>query len=166
MKSRDHIWYFFCRNENVERQSRQTSSGFWKITGVSGKVEDRWGLYGVSGEIGSKRVLVFKQEKKCKGIKSDWVIHEFLYTLLPENQVLFSSSSSISQPLIFGSICGFCWFMTLMEWVCYVFHWSSGIFYRGPMLSADWNIRVTTKTSYWRMQQIPIPLLSPIWLLA
>ncbi|KFK42491.1 hypothetical protein AALP_AA1G000300 [Arabis alpina] len=89
IKSRDHVWYFFCSKENKyangDRQSRTTSNGFWKITGVPVKVVDQWGLYGVPGVIGYKRTLVFQKDKNSKGVKSDWVMQEFHYTLLPEN---------------------------------------------------------------------------------
>ncbi|VVA89702.1 unnamed protein product [Arabis nemorensis] len=90
IKSRDHFWYFFYCKENKyangDRQSRTTSSGAWKITGKPVKVEDQWGLYGVAGVIGYKIHLVWQKDKNSKGIKSDWVIQEFHYTLLPENQ--------------------------------------------------------------------------------
>ncbi|CAA7056219.1 unnamed protein product [Microthlaspi erraticum] len=98
IKSRDRMWYFFSRRENKyasgNRQSRRTASGsgFWKITGDHVDVKDQWGTWcGSRGTvIGQKRVLGFHRGKSSssssKGTKSDWVIHEYHYTLLPENQ--------------------------------------------------------------------------------
>uniref|UniRef100_A0A1J3HMR0 NAC domain-containing protein 1 n=1 Tax=Noccaea caerulescens TaxID=107243 RepID=A0A1J3HMR0_NOCCA len=98
IKSRDRVWYFFSPRENKyasgNRQSRRTisGSGFWKLTGEHVDVKDQWGTWcGNRGTIiGQKRVLGFHRGKSSssssKGIKSDWVIHEYHYTLLPENQ--------------------------------------------------------------------------------
>ncbi|KAL1220322.1 NAC domain-containing protein 1 [Cardamine amara subsp. amara] len=88
-KSRDPMWYFFSRRDNKygngNRQNRTTISGKWKLTGDAVDVKDQWGTWcGTPGKkIGHKRVLVF-----LDGIntKSDWVIHEFHYELLPEHK--------------------------------------------------------------------------------
>lgn len=97
MKSRDLAWYFFSgRGSNGDRQNRRTSSGFWKITGHPVEVKDQWGTWcGVKGKIGYKRVLVFRRGKSSssQSTKSDWVMHEYHYTLLPEDQVLFIHST-------------------------------------------------------------------------
>ncbi|KAJ4914661.1 NAC domain-containing protein 1 [Raphanus sativus] len=88
IKSRDVVWYFLSRREeNVgSRQSRRTPSGFWKLTGDPVDVNDRWGhLSGFRGKIGYKRVLTFGKGKSSSS-KSDWVMHELHYTLLPEHK--------------------------------------------------------------------------------
>ncbi|XP_010457186.1 PREDICTED: NAC domain-containing protein 1-like [Camelina sativa] len=90
-KSRDAMWYFFsCRVNkygNGNRQSRTTVSGKWKLTGESVEVKDQWGIAsGVRGKIGHKRVLVFLDARFPDKTKSDWVIHEFHYDLLPEHK--------------------------------------------------------------------------------
>ncbi|AEE27216.1 NAC domain-containing protein 1 [Arabidopsis thaliana] len=89
-KSRDAMWYFFSRRENNKgnRQSRTTVSGKWKLTGESVEVKDQWGFCseGFRGKIGHKRVLVFLDGRYPDKTKSDWVIHEFHYDLLPEHQ--------------------------------------------------------------------------------
>ncbi|KAJ4914680.1 NAC domain-containing protein 1 [Raphanus sativus] len=77
------------RGSNGDRQNRRTSSGFWKITGHPVEVKDQWGTWcGVKGKIGYKRVLVFRRGKSSssQSTKSDWVMHEYHYTLLPEDQ--------------------------------------------------------------------------------
>ncbi|KAG7595541.1 NAC domain superfamily [Arabidopsis suecica] len=87
-KSRDAMWYFFSRREinNGNRQSRTTVSGKWKLTGDPANVTDQWGISsGVRGKIGHKRVLVFLDGRYPDKTKSDWVIHEFHYDLLPEH---------------------------------------------------------------------------------
>ncbi|KAF3611896.1 hypothetical protein DY000_02044210 [Brassica cretica] len=90
VKSRDLVWYFFSRRDaNGDRQNRRTSSGFWKITGDPVDVKDQWGTWcGFAGKIGYKKVLVFRMGRSSSSHspKSDWVIHEYHYTLVPENQ--------------------------------------------------------------------------------
>ncbi|KAF8075631.1 hypothetical protein N665_1075s0010 [Sinapis alba] len=90
VKSRDLVWYFFSRRDvNGDRQNRRTSSGFWKITGNPANVKDQWGTWcEVAGKIGHKKVLVFRggRSSSTPTPKSDWVIHEYHYTLVPENQ--------------------------------------------------------------------------------
>ncbi|CAH2039176.1 unnamed protein product [Thlaspi arvense] len=96
VQSRDPVWYFFSRRENKyasgNRQSRRTisGSGFWKLTGESVDVKDQWGFWcGAPGKIGQKRVLGFHRGRNAssKGSKSDWVIHEYHYTLPPEEEI-------------------------------------------------------------------------------
>ncbi|KAF8112962.1 hypothetical protein N665_0058s0061 [Sinapis alba] len=98
IKSRDLVWYFLSRreNNNGSRQSRRTPSGFWKLTGVPVDVKDQWGhLSGFPGKkIGLKRVLTFhtgnlesisiNSNSSSDKNKSEWVMHELHYTLLPE----------------------------------------------------------------------------------
>ncbi|RAL47482.1 hypothetical protein DM860_011220 [Cuscuta australis] len=70
-------WYFFCirgrKYKNSVRPNRVTSSGFWKATGIDKPV------YAPPGEtpIGLKKSLVFYRGNAGKGIKTDWMMHEF-----------------------------------------------------------------------------------------
>ncbi|CAN6876538.1 unnamed protein product [Brassica oleracea] len=96
-QSREPVLYFFSRRDNKyangNQQSRTTPSGFWKLTGKPVNVIDRWGnVSGSRGEIiGHKRVLTFGRGKnnsvsEVKKTKSDWVMHELHYTVLPEDK--------------------------------------------------------------------------------
>ncbi|KAL1551023.1 putative NAC domain-containing protein 94 [Salvia divinorum] len=85
-------WYFYCPRDrkyrNSTRPNRVTRAGFWKATGTDRPI--------YSSEttkcIGLKKSLVFYKGKAAKGIKTDWMMHEFrLPSLSP------SSSSSTNK---------------------------------------------------------------------
>ncbi|KAH6809470.1 NAC domain containing protein 94 [Perilla frutescens var. frutescens] len=70
-------WYFYCPRDrkyrNSTRPNRVTGAGFWKATGTDRPI--------YSSEttkcIGLKKSLVFYRGKAAKGIKTDWMMHEF-----------------------------------------------------------------------------------------
>ncbi|CAK9183760.1 unnamed protein product [Ilex paraguariensis] len=70
-------WYFYCPRDrkyrNSARPNRVTGAGFWKATGT-----DR-PIYSVESSkcIGLKKSLVFYKGRAAKGIKTDWMMHEF-----------------------------------------------------------------------------------------
>ncbi|XP_074276346.1 NAC domain-containing protein 58-like [Silene latifolia] len=70
-------WYFFCPRDrkyrNSTRPNRVTGAGFWKATGT-----DR-PIYSSEGNkcIGLKKSLVFYKGRAAKGVKTDWMMHEF-----------------------------------------------------------------------------------------
>ncbi|XP_010066915.3 putative NAC domain-containing protein 94 [Eucalyptus grandis] len=70
-------WYFYCPRDrkyrNSARPNRVTGAGFWKATGT-----DR-PIYSSDGSkcIGLKKSLVFYQGRAAKGVKTDWMMHEF-----------------------------------------------------------------------------------------
>ncbi|XP_071676332.1 transcription factor JUNGBRUNNEN 1 [Lolium perenne] len=70
-------WYFYCPRDrkyrNSARPNRVTGAGFWKATGT-----DR-PIYSSQGTkcIGLKKSLVFYKGRAAKGIKTDWMMHEF-----------------------------------------------------------------------------------------
>ncbi|XP_076952330.1 putative NAC domain-containing protein 94 [Bidens hawaiensis] len=70
-------WYFYCPRDrkyrNSARPNRVTGAGFWKATGT-----DR-PIYASEGSkcIGLKKSLVFYKGRAAKGVKTDWMMHEF-----------------------------------------------------------------------------------------
>ncbi|XP_056850067.1 NAC domain-containing protein 69 isoform X2 [Raphanus sativus] len=88
LKSKDLVWYFFCRREcyasnaadKKKGTKRTTPSGYWKATGVDRKIRNK----GV--EIGIKKTLVYHEGKSANGVWTPWVIHEFHITSLPPAQ--------------------------------------------------------------------------------
>ncbi|KAL6647340.1 hypothetical protein ACP70R_014777 [Stipagrostis hirtigluma subsp. patula] len=70
-------WYFYCPRDrkyrNSIRPNRVTAAGFWKATGT-----DR-PIYSTEGTkcIGLKKSLVFYKGRAARGIKTDWMMHEF-----------------------------------------------------------------------------------------
>uniref|UniRef100_A0ACD5UW47 Uncharacterized protein n=1 Tax=Avena sativa TaxID=4498 RepID=A0ACD5UW47_AVESA len=70
-------WYFYCPRDrkyrNSARPNRVTAAGFWKATGT-----DR-PIYSSEGTrcIGLKKSLVFYRGRAARGMKTDWMMHEF-----------------------------------------------------------------------------------------
>ncbi|XP_022727016.1 protein FEZ-like [Durio zibethinus] len=70
-------WYFYCPRDrkyrNSARPNRVTGAGFWKATGT-----DR-PIYSSDSTkcIGLKKSLVFYKGRAAKGVKTDWMMHEF-----------------------------------------------------------------------------------------
>ncbi|TKY66556.1 NAC transcription factor 56 [Spatholobus suberectus] len=68
-------WYFFSPRDrkypNGARPNRAATSGYWKATGTDKPV--------CSGtqKIGVKKSLVFYRGKPPKGVKTDWIMHEY-----------------------------------------------------------------------------------------
>ncbi|KAK7833090.1 protein FEZ-like [Quercus suber] len=70
-------WYFFCPRDrkyrNSARPNRVTGAGFWKATGTDRPIYSSEG----SKCIGLKKSLVFYKGRAAKGVKTDWMMHEF-----------------------------------------------------------------------------------------
>ncbi|CAL5428844.1 unnamed protein product [Camellia sinensis] len=85
-------WYFYCPRDrkyrNSARPNRVTGAGFWKATGTDRPIYSSEG----SKCIGLKKSLVFYKGRAAKGIKTDWMMHEFR---LPSSLTV---SDSISSP--------------------------------------------------------------------
>ncbi|XP_022746893.1 NAC transcription factor 47-like [Durio zibethinus] len=77
-------WYFFSPRDrkypNGARPNRAAASGYWKATGtdkviVTSSMAARGG--GVQENIGVKKALVFYKGRPPKGIKTNWIMHEY-----------------------------------------------------------------------------------------
>ncbi|XP_073304211.1 NAC transcription factor 29-like [Primulina huaijiensis] len=70
-------WYFYCPRDrkyrNSTRPNRVTGAGFWKATGTDRPIYSSEG----SKCIGLKKSLVFYKGRAAKGLKTDWMMHEF-----------------------------------------------------------------------------------------
>ncbi|CAK9136358.1 unnamed protein product [Ilex paraguariensis] len=70
-------WYFYCPRDrkyrNSARPNRVTGAGFWKATGTDRPIYSSE----CSKCIGLKKSLVFYKGRAAKGIKTDWMMHEF-----------------------------------------------------------------------------------------
>ncbi|KAJ3669374.1 hypothetical protein LUZ60_011324 [Juncus effusus] len=70
-------WYFFTPRDrkypNGSRPNRAAGQGYWKATGADKPV----GPKGSSKTVGIKKALVFYSGKAPKGIKTDWIMHEY-----------------------------------------------------------------------------------------
>lgn len=74
----ENEWYFFSPRDrkypNGVRPNRAAVSGYWKATGTDKAI------YSGSKFVGVKKALVFYKGKPPKGVKSDWIMHEYRLT--------------------------------------------------------------------------------------
>uniref|UniRef100_A0A0D6R6N4 NAC domain-containing protein n=1 Tax=Araucaria cunninghamii TaxID=56994 RepID=A0A0D6R6N4_ARACU len=73
----EHEWYFFSPRDrkypNGARPNRAAGSGYWKATGTDKPIL----ATGSRQKVGVKKALVFYRGKPPKGIKTDWIMHEY-----------------------------------------------------------------------------------------
>ncbi|KAM3384875.1 hypothetical protein ACQJBY_009083 [Aegilops geniculata] len=85
-------WYFFSPRDrkypNGARPNRAATSGYWKATGTDKPI-----LASGCGreKVGVKKALVFYRGKPPKGLKTNWIMHEYRLTDA-------SSSATTSRP--------------------------------------------------------------------
>lgn len=67
-------WYFFTPRDrkypNGSRPNRSAGTGYWKATGADKPV-------GKPKPVGIKKALVFYAGKAPKGVKTNWIMHEY-----------------------------------------------------------------------------------------
>ncbi|XP_077254096.1 NAC transcription factor 56-like [Tasmannia lanceolata] len=73
-------WYFFSPRErkypNGARPNRAATSGYWKATGTDKPILTSAGNL----KVGVKKALVFYGGRPPKGIKTNWIMHEYRLT--------------------------------------------------------------------------------------
>ncbi|KAJ9179940.1 hypothetical protein P3X46_008250 [Hevea brasiliensis] len=89
-------WYFFSPRDrkypNGARPNRAAASGYWKATGTdkvivaSSAIRAGAGV-GVQENIGVKKALVFYRGRPPKGIKTNWIMHEYRLADAPAHNV-------------------------------------------------------------------------------
>lgn len=92
----EHEWYFFTPRDrkypNGARPNRAAASGYWKATGTDKPII----LASGSQKLGVKKALVFYKGRPPKGLKTNWIMHE--YRLVSETgpkPISFSSRRSL-----------------------------------------------------------------------
>lgn len=70
-------WYFFSPRDrkypNGSRPNRAAGAGYWKATGTDKPISTMGG----AKKVGVKKALVFYQGKAPKGVKTNWIMHEY-----------------------------------------------------------------------------------------
>ncbi|KAK7364675.1 hypothetical protein VNO80_13416 [Phaseolus coccineus] len=73
-------WYFFSPRDrkypNGARPNRAAASGYWKATGTDKNIVASL-AGGVREHFGVKKALVFYKGKPPKGVKTNWIMHEY-----------------------------------------------------------------------------------------
>ena len=96
----ENEWYFFSPRDrkypNGVRPNRATVSGYWKATGTDKAI------YSKSKHIGVKKALVFYKGRPPKGIKTDWIMHEYR---LAESKRQASNRLTGSMRVSLSSLC-------------------------------------------------------------
>ncbi|XP_008240449.1 PREDICTED: NAC transcription factor 25 [Prunus mume] len=84
-------WYFFSPRDrkypNGARPNRAAASGYWKATGTDKTIV---ASLGGRQNVGVKKALVFYKGRPPKGIKTNWIMHEYR---LPENPNNYTTTS-------------------------------------------------------------------------
>ncbi|KAE8710318.1 NAC transcription factor NAM-B1 [Hibiscus syriacus] len=85
-------WYFFSPRDrkypNGARPNRAAGSGYWKATGTDKIIVTSSMITGrgeVHSNIGVKKALVFYKGRPPKGIKTNWIMHEYRLSQSPNS---------------------------------------------------------------------------------
>lgn len=74
-------WYFFSPRDrkypNGARPNRAAASGYWKATGTDKTIMTMVTPGGGQQNIGVKKALVFYKGRPPKGVKTNWIMHEY-----------------------------------------------------------------------------------------
>ncbi|KAJ8646620.1 hypothetical protein MRB53_008368 [Persea americana] len=85
-------WYFFSPRDrkypNGDRPNRAAGFGYWKATGTDKRIVDSEG----KKNIGVKKALVFYKGRPPKGLKTNWIMHEYRLAAAINNNNIISSS--------------------------------------------------------------------------
>ncbi|KAL1211569.1 NAC transcription factor 47 [Cardamine amara subsp. amara] len=112
-------WYFFSPRDrkypNGARPNRAAASGYWKATGT-----DKLIAVANGENIGIKKALVFYKGKPPRGVKTNWIMHEYRLaeSLFPKRiSCSMSSCSEVNNNLGDRSLKSKEYSMRLDDWV-------------------------------------------------
>lgn len=145
-------WYFFSPRDrkypNGARPNRATTSGYWKATGTDKAI------HSASKYVGVKKALVFYKGRPPKGIKTDWIMHEYRLGSSAAQQKRIDGSMRVSlvHGIKFSSFLYLHWkTWSNMRWTVFCFSWMNG-FYAESTKRSRWGDQTWKQT---RTQFIP-----------
>lgn len=120
-------WYFFSPRDrkypNGARPNRAAASGYWKATGTDKTiVASLPGGGRAQDSIGVKKALVFYKGKPPKGVKTNWIMHE--YRLVDHNKPIKLKDTSmrvspIPTPKSKHTLLAYFFSKSIREFVCW-----------------------------------------------
>ncbi|XP_072958714.1 NAC transcription factor 29-like [Typha angustifolia] len=122
----DREWYFFSPRDrkypNGVRPNRAAASGYWKATGTDKPIQMSKGNH---ENIGVKKALVFYKGRPPKGLKTNWIMHEY--------RLAEAQTSNNYRPMKFKDSS-----MRLDDWVlCRIYKKSSHLPLVAPTMEQD-----------------------------
>lgn len=88
-------WYFFSPRDrkypNGARPNRAAGSGYWKATGTDKPITSN----GATQNVGVKKALVFYRGRPPKGVKTNWIMHEYRLTESSTRPTTFLARKSL-----------------------------------------------------------------------
>ncbi|KAI3805189.1 hypothetical protein L1987_27331 [Smallanthus sonchifolius] len=105
-------WYFFTPRDrkypNGSRPNRVTGNGYWKATEADKPIKSK-SVQDIT--VGIKKALVFYAGNGLKGIKTNWIMHEYRLPIFKEQvgllllQVMLVTSAAVASADVTSSIC-------------------------------------------------------------
>jgi hypothetical protein len=95
-------WYFFSPRDrkypNGSRPNRAAGTGYWKATGADKPI-------GKPKPLGIKKALVFYAGKAPKGVKTNWIMHE--YRLANVDRTASKNNHNLRVSTLLNQLCLF-----------------------------------------------------------
>ncbi|KAL1314430.1 hypothetical protein HN51_041228 [Arachis hypogaea] len=147
-------WYFFSPRDrkypNGARPNRAAASGYWKATGtdktiVVSPAATVTRRVGQESSVGVKKALVFYKGRPPKGVKTNWIMHE--YRLVDNNRPIKLKDTS----------------MRLDDWVLCRIYKKSKFSVSSPEESPSSEVQAAEENGLFKntILKSPIPTLSP-----
>lgn len=94
-------WYFFSPRDrkypNGARPNRAAASGYWKATGTDKTIVVSSSSGGGQMSVGVKKALVFYKGRPPRGVKTNWIMHEYRLADALNNKIAKPNNSMLKD---------------------------------------------------------------------